>query len=125
MSYQNTLSKTKREEEKRKFYPFWRYLGEIALEPLVLAFAIFLLFAHIQQITTVASNFSEFWQMLNEDLVSNMWAYIFFGFIFAVWVTYRLLIKTWEFRDREETKRLNTEMLEILRGIKEELKNKR
>jgi len=114
MAEQNPTPKISREEEKRKFYPPWRYLGEIYLEPLVLALALYLLAAHIQDIITSSSNLSEFWEMLNQDFSINMWAYILFGIIFLSWTIYKLKVKTWEFRDREETKKLHTEMLDIL-----------
>jgi large-conductance mechanosensitive channel len=115
-------SETDREKEKRKFYPFWRYIGEVFLEPLVLAFAVFLFFSHIQELLATASNYSEFFRMLNEDVLSNMCAYILFAIIIIVWIIFRLKVKSWEFKERQDSKKRDDEMLETLRGIRELLR---
>ena len=69
----NTSSKANNEvEERKRYYPFWAHVGIVLLEPIVLAFFIFLLFTRIQQISKIPPNISVFWQLLNQCMKEIM-----------------------------------------------------
>ena len=117
------MSQTNNEEAKRrKYYPMWLWWGEVFWEPFVLAFFIFILLTHIQHIFQTATNISIFWQKLNEDMMSNIFLYIVFLIVFIIWVIYRAKRVSREFKTREEEIRLHTEMVDILKELKGNLK---
>ncbi len=124
MPKQNPLPKSIIESRERiQFYPFWMYFGEVIFEPFVLAFFLFILFTRIQCLIETASSASIFWQMVNEDMVNNMFLYYAFLIIIVIWIYFRVLKARRDFKDRKEDLHLHVEMLRLLEDLKMDLKS--
>ena len=118
MSFKNQIPETNNEEAKRKrFYPLWMYFGEVILEPILLGFAIYILFAHMQHLLEVASNIYVFSQMLDIEIRNNMFLYIVFTLIFFLWIYFKLGKTSKEYNNRKEDLKMHNEIIEKLNGL--------
>jgi hypothetical protein len=114
---------------------FWEYLAEVVTEPIILAFASFVLFNHINNIWGTSPDFATFWIRLNERTSTNM--LVFLGFLSAltIWALVKALRLRREFQKDKELKemvRTNSEDIKqiaesvekLAMAIKDDAKNK-
>lgn len=97
---ENTISEEE-QAERRKYYPLWLHMGEVFLEPLVLAFFILIVFTRIQHLVETSPNLSVFWQQLNDDMWNNQLIYFGFVTVFLVWVVFKSVKTLREYKIRK------------------------
>lgn len=76
------------EQNKQAVESLWDALHEIIIEPLALAYAIFVLFNRLSFLTDYTTQHPEikFWQLLNYDMERNVSLYFGFFIIFSIWM---------------------------------------
>jgi len=96
-----------------------RYVAEVVTEPILLAFAVIILYYHFKGIWDTSPNFATFWSRIAEHTGANM--LVAFGFlaVLAIWATVKALRITQEFRMHKELDELLTANGE---GLKENIK---
>lgn len=66
------MSKATKDTSKKPIMPFWEYIVEVVTEPIILAFASFILFTHFKSIWDTSPNFATFWARVNETTRGNV-----------------------------------------------------
>jgi len=110
------------EEERKKYYPLWMHYGGLFIEPLLLGFTILLFFTRLQDLITESTNFPNFYERLNSDMLNSPVLYFGFVLVFLVWVVFKTASKLKEYKRDKETQKSNDEIITTLKAILAEIK---
>ena len=101
------------------------FLSDIIIDPLFFAFAVFMLFIRIQTIIDfIAANPTySFWVVLEVDMHLNLWVYITFLVVFALWMFLKGIKYRREKSDRKQLtstlEKINTSIADLQQVIRD------
>ena len=79
------MATTNKIRSKKGIVPSWLYYGEVFAEPIIIAFAAFLLFDHIKHIWDTSPTFDVFWNGISEYSWKNVVISLTFLVAFLIW----------------------------------------
>ena len=110
---------------KQRFEAFCDCCCDIVVDPILLAFVVFMVFTRIQTIIDVTIKLPNYplWIVLGVDIKMNLWIYISFLIVFALWATLKRLRYKREMSEKKHLtytlEKINTNLTNLQKAIED------